>query len=136
MFECLFHFSSFAAALCSGGPGGKGEIKQALQEKLSSSHADAGEPDENGEGRAGGHSGSPARAEERLETFTAESRRTKGYNGEASSRAQMNQMAKVYTSGTEVSTFSRCARKQPSTFGNFNDYKQKCRRSSCMFSCK
>lgn len=76
----------------SGGPGGKSALQQTVQEELPPSHADAGEPDENSERRAGGHTGPPSGAEERLAAFTAESRRAQSSDGEAGSRAQVNHL--------------------------------------------
>lgn len=70
----------------SGRPGGEGALKSAHQEELPPSYADAGEPDEDGEGRAGGHTGSPAGAAQRPAPLAAESRRTKGRHGKAGGR--------------------------------------------------
>lgn len=74
----------------SGGPGGEGALQQTTQEELSASHTDAGEPDEDSEGRAGGHAGPPSGAEKRLASLAAESRRAQSCDGEAGSRAQVN----------------------------------------------
>lgn len=77
--------------LCgSGGPGGEGALQQTLQEKLPPSHADAGEPDEDGEGRAGGHAGPPAGAEERPAPLAAEGRGAQSGHGEAGGGAAVN----------------------------------------------
>lgn len=83
--DCVFSF-----ACRSGGLGGKGALQQTIQEKLSPSHADAGEPDEDCERRAGGHTGPPSGAEERLAPLAAESRRAQSCDGEAGSRAQVS----------------------------------------------
>lgn len=82
----------FLVACCSGGPGGKSALQQTIQEKLPPSHADAGEPDENGERRAGGNAGPSPGAEERLAPLTAKSGRAQGCNGEAGGRAQVNNL--------------------------------------------
>lgn len=83
--DCVFWL------LChSGGPGGKSALQPTVQEKLPPSHADAGEPDEDGQGRVGGHSGPPAGAEERPASLAAESRGAQSCHGEAGSRAQVN----------------------------------------------
>lgn len=77
-------------ALCSGGPGGKSALQQTPPEELPPPHADAGEPDEDGEGRAGGDAGPPAGAEERPAALAAEGRGAQGCHGEAGGRAQVN----------------------------------------------
>lgn len=80
----------FSGCFACRGLGGKSALQQAIQEKLSPSHADAGEPDEDSEGRASGHTGPPSGAEERLAPLTAESRRAQSHNGEAGGRPQVN----------------------------------------------
>ena len=77
----------------SGGPGGKSALQQTIQEKLPPSHTDAGEPDEDSEGRAGGHAGPPPGAEERPAPLAAEGGRAQSHDGEVGSRAQVNQSA-------------------------------------------
>lgn len=70
-------------------PGGKSKIQQTAKEELPPSHTDAGEPDEDCEGRVGGHAGPPPGAEERLAPLAAESGRAQSHHGEAAGGAQV-----------------------------------------------
>lgn len=98
----------------SGGPGGKSALEQAIQEELPPSHADAGEPDEDGERRAGGNAGPPPGAEERPAPLAAEGGGAQSHDGEVGSGAQVNQSAPAtaFRSPTERHT----KRKKPSWF--------------------
>lgn len=98
----------------SGGPGGKSALEQAIQEELPPSHADAGEPDEDGERRAGGNAGPPPGAEERPAPLAAEGGGAQSHDGEVGSGAQVNQSAPAtaFRSPTE----RHAKRKKPSWF--------------------
>lgn len=75
---------------CSGGLGGKSALQPTPQEEFPASHANAGESDEDGERRAGGHAGPPAGAEERPAALAAESRGAQSCNGETGCRNEVN----------------------------------------------
>lgn len=75
---------------CSGGLGGKSALQPTPQEEFPASHANAGESDEDGERRAGGHAGPPAGAEERPAALAAESGGAQSCNGETGRRNEVN----------------------------------------------
>lgn len=95
------------ASACSGGPGGEGALQPTAQEKLPASHADAGESDEDGERRAGGHAGPPAAAEERLASLAAEGGGAQGGHGEAGGRAEVKEVLTFATLRPNAAVMSR-----------------------------